>query len=115
VPVDALDRYTVRLTLREPSAAFMATVIAYRPGIIVSKAAVEDLGERFSEAPIGTGAFIFQERTAADEIVLVANDDYFRGPPQVAKLTFAHIGEEQVAVAALQSDEFQIIWTRGNP
>ncbi len=115
VSVEALDRYTFRLTLREPSASFMATVVAYRPGIIVSKAAVEDLGDRFNETPIGTGAFIFQERTAADEIVLVSNDDYFRGPPQVAKLTFAHIGEEQVAVAALQSNEFQIIWTRGNP
>lgn len=115
VGLEALDPYTVRLTLSAPDASFLATIVAYRPGIIVSRAAVEERGEGFSQAPIGTGAFEFVELTQANEVVLRAFDDYFRGPPEVATLTFAHIGEEQVAVAAIQSDEFQIIWTRGNP
>jgi len=115
VDVSAPDRYTVQITLAQPSASFLATIVAYRPGLVVSKRAIEELGEDFNTSPIGTGAFVFEERTASDEIVLVSNDGYFRGPPEVAKLTFAHIGEEQVAVAALQRDEFQIIWTRGNP
>src|SRR5690606_31461184 len=104
-----------QITLAQPSASFLATIVAYRPGLVVSKRAIEELGEDFNTSPIGTGAFGFEERTASDEIVLVSNDAYLRGPPEVAKLTFAHIGEEQVAVAALQRDEFQIIWTRGNP
>lgn len=115
VSIEALDRYTVRLELAGPDAAFLATTVAYRPGIIVSRAAVEELGEGFSLAPIGTGPYEFVALTPANEVVLRAFDDYYRGAPEVATLTFAHIGEEQVAVAAIQSNEFQIIWTRGNP
>lgn len=113
--VEAIDDLTVEIELAAPDAAFLATTIAYRPGIIVSRAAVEELGADFASNPVGTGAFEFVELSGSDEVVLEAFDDYFRGPPEVGRLTFAHIGEEQVAVAAIQSNEFQVIWTRGNP
>lgn len=115
VSIEALDERTVQLTLEAPNAAFLSTVVAYRPGFVVSRAAVEERGEGFAQNPIGTGPFEFVALTDASEVQLRAFDDYFRGPPEVATLTFAHIGEEQVAVAAIKSDEFQIIWTRGNP
>jgi peptide/nickel transport system substrate-binding protein len=111
----AVDDHTVRLTLAEPDASFLATVIAYRPGLIVSRTAVEERGEAFATQPIGTGPFEFVELTEAGDVVLTAFDDYFRGRPEVDTLIFRHIGEESVALQALRADEFQIIQTRGNP
>ena len=112
--IDAVDRYTVRMRLKEPNAAFLSSIIAYRPGIVVSKKAVEQLGEEFAKNPVGTGPFIL-ERVSARDVVVVANDQYFRGRPEVKRITFSHIPDEVVAATALVKGEFQIIWTRGNP
>ncbi len=113
--VDATDRYTVRVRLRQPNAAFLPTVVAYRPGIIVSKRAVEQLGDGFSKNPVGTGPYAFERLTGGRQVVVVANDQYFRGRPQAKRITFEHIPDEVVAAAALIKGEFQVIWTRGNP
>ena len=54
--VEAVDDNTVRLTLRERSASFLAT-LASEVGTIVSPTAVAKLGADFSRAPVGTGPF----------------------------------------------------------
>lgn len=113
--VEAVDRYTVRMRLKEPNAAFLPTIIAYRPGIIVSRRAVEQLGEGFAKSPVGTGPFVFERLTGGREVVVTAHDAYFRGRPTVRRIVFAHIPDEVVAATALIKGEFQIIWTRGNP
>jgi len=113
--VEAVDRYTVRIRLREPNAAFLATVIAYRPGVIVSRRAVDQLGDGFARNPVGTGPFVFERLTAGREVTVAANDRYYRGRPSVRRITFQHIPDEVVAAEALIKGEFQIIWTRGSP
>ena len=59
--VEALDDYTVRFTLKHPSAAFLGLVANYHGGSVLSKAAVEKLGKKFGQAPIGTGPFVFTQ------------------------------------------------------
>jgi len=113
--IETPDRYTVRIRLKAPSAAFLTTVIAYRPGLIVSKKAVQQLGEaEFAKAPVGTGPYVL-ERVAGNDVIVVANDQYFKGKPQVRRITFTHIPDEIVAATAIIKGEFQVIWTRGNP
>lgn len=112
--IEAVDRYTVRFTLRKPSAIFAASPIASRSAMIVSRRAVLERGREFSRDPIGTGPFIFQQWTSADEIVLTANDQYFRGAPKIARIVFIPILEEAVAVAALERGEIHAMWTRGS-
>ncbi len=113
--IRAIDDQTVEITLDVPNMAFLSTIIGHIPGYIVSKRAVEELGEAFAMRPVGTGPFQFIELTSGGEVVLESFDDYWRGPRPIRRLTFAHVGEEQIAVAALRSNELQIIWTRGNP
>lgn len=113
--INALDDHTVEIRLEEPNAAFMAAVVAWRPGLIVSKRAVEELGESFRTSPVGTGPFYFDQVTPTEEVVLIAHDDYFGGAPPISRLTFVHVGEESIAMAALQRGELDIIWSRGNP
>src|SRR5690606_35820963 len=99
----------------EPQPSFLRNVIAYRPGLIVSRAAVEERGEAFAQQPIGTGPYSFVELNENDEVVLAANDEYYMGPPDFASVTFVHVGEETVVAAALESGELDAAYTRGNP
>jgi peptide/nickel transport system substrate-binding protein len=113
--VEAVDRYTVRITLKERDGSFLWTVVSYRPGLIVSKRAVQQLGDRFAREPVGTGPFEFVQLTPQGEVVVRAFDGYFRGRPSVRQITFVHIADENTAVAAIRRGDVQIIWTRGNP
>ena len=114
--VEAIDRYTVRITLKERDGSFMWAIVSYRPGIIVSKRAVQQMGDAaFAKVPVGTGPFEFMQLTPQSEVILQANDAYFRGRPAIRQITFAHIGDENTAGAALQRGDVQVIWTRGNP
>ena len=113
--IEVVDRYTVRITLRERAFTFITNQITSRPAAILSKRAVEEKGDRFARDPIGTGPFVFESWSAADEITLVANPRYFRGAPRLAKVTFVPILEEAVAVAALERGQIHVMWTRGSP
>ena len=113
--VEALDKYTVRITLKERDGSFLWTIVSYRPGIIVSKKAVQQLGDGFARAPVSTGPFEFVSLTPQGEVIVRAHDAYFRGKPSVKQITFVHIGDENTAAAALRRGDVQVIWTRGNP
>ncbi len=103
--VDAVDPYTVRVTLKAPSASFLAGVLAFRPGFIVSQRAVEQLGERFQFNPIGTGPFQFVSYTPRQELVLEAFPEYFRGASPIKRITWKVVPDENVAGLALQKGE----------
>lgn len=113
--VEALDRYTARITLKDRDASFLWTVASYRPGFIVPQKAVLQLGDAFVKTPVGSGPFQFVQLTPEGEVVIRANDGYFRGRPSVRQITFVNIDDENTAAAALQRGDVQVIWTRGNP
>ena len=56
--VEAVDEYTVRVTLSEPFAPFLA-VLTDRAGIMASPKAIEENNGRISKDPVGTGPFKF--------------------------------------------------------
>jgi len=112
--IAAPDRYTVRIQLKDPNAAFLPGYLAYIPGFIVSKRAAFQYGDAFAKNPVGTGPYAFDRLTPGHEVVVVANDAYFKARPPVKQITFAPIPDEIVAAEALIKGEFQVIWTRGN-
>lgn len=80
--VVVVDPYTVQFNLKAPDAFFLFTVGNYQGGFMVSKAAVESLGlEGFRTNPVGTGPFQFEEWIPRERVVLVRNEDYWRGAP----------------------------------
>ncbi len=110
--VEAIDDYTVELSLKKPYAPIF-TYLAYRNAFIVSKKAVEEMGDDAFKTPIGTGPFVFQEMTADDKVIVTVNPDYYAGASKVTKITFHPIIEEEIAAMALQNGELDLIWTRG--
>ena len=103
--VEVIDDFTVRLTLSGPSASFLTTQLAFRPGYMVNQQAVEDFGEDYSLNPVGTGPFQFISYTPRENIILEAFSDFYRGEPDVKRVVWNIIPDETVAALALQRDE----------
>src|SRR3954465_8819229 len=58
--VEAVDPATVRVKLKQPVPAFLGLVTNYHGGFVVSRKAVEKLGDNFRLNPVGTGPFKFE-------------------------------------------------------
>jgi ABC-type transport system substrate-binding protein len=78
-PIDglrALDRYTLRFTLSEPSPRFLEGIAASDLLGAVAREVVEHYGERIMEHPVGTGPFRLKQWRRSSLIVLERNPDY---------------------------------------
>jgi peptide/nickel transport system substrate-binding protein len=107
--VEVVDEYTVRVTLSEPFAPFLA-VLTDRAGIIASPKAIEENNGRISKDPVGTGPFKFVERVRGDHITVEKNPDYWReGLPKIDKIVYRGITDENVQYQNLQSGELDLI------
>lgn len=107
--VEAVDDYTVRITLSEGIPSLLGVVANYHGGNIVSQKAGEELGENFQTNPIGTGPFAFGELVAGQFIELVAHEDYFRGAPQVDTIKLRYIPAISARDLAFQTGELHMI------
>src|SRR5699024_5111077 len=62
-----------------------------------------------NQEPIGTGPFKFVEHKKAVSITLEANEDYFKGRPNVDRLIFNIIPDENTVVQSFLNGEVDII------
>lgn len=115
VKVEAPDPQTVVLTLAKPSSGFLHKLTAFNQGWIVSKKAVEEMGEKFKLNPIGTGPFSFDRWSTGAEVRLVANKDHFEGAPKFDVLQLRIIREETAAAIALERGEIDIFYALQQP
>jgi peptide/nickel transport system substrate-binding protein len=107
--VEVVDPMTVRVTLSEPFAPFLA-VLTDRAGIMASPKAIEENNGRISKDPVGTGPFKFVERVRGDHITVEKNPDYWReGLPKIDKIEYRGIEDENVQYQNLQSGELDLI------
>src|ERR671916_1577573 len=107
--IEVVDPMTVRVTLSEPFAPFLA-VLTDRAGIIASPKAIKESGGRISKNPVGTGPFEFVERVRGDHITVKKNPDYWReGLPKMDKIVYRGIEDENVQYQNLQSGELDLI------
>lgn len=89
---EVLDRYTFRVTYREPFSPGLETwSIGIIPKHILEK---EDINtSSFNRRPIGTGPFRFVEWVSDEKIVLEANPKYFEGRPNLDRVIYRIIPE----------------------
>ena len=73
--LEVLDRYTLRIRLKEPDYNFLY-VLAYNLTGAVAREVVEAYGEEIISHPVGTGPFMLKEWRRSSKIVLEANPDY---------------------------------------
>lgn len=107
--VEAVDPTTLRVTLKEPFAPFLA-VLTDRSGIMASPKAIKKSGGRISKHPVGTGPFEFVERVTGDHITVKKNPNYWKkGLPKLDKIIYRGIDDDNVQYQNLKSGELDLI------
>ncbi|HKK93927.1 MAG TPA: ABC transporter substrate-binding protein [Longimicrobiales bacterium] len=106
--IEIVDEYTVDLVAAQPYGPLLLTATMPYTGI-VSPTAVEEMGEDFSRAPVGTGPFSFVEWRSNERIVLEAFDDYWRGRPALDQVIFRTIPEEGARMLSLRAGEVDMV------
>ena len=106
--IEAVDPYTVRIVLKQVMPSLLGTLVNYSQGYIVSRKAVEKLGDGFARAPIGTGPFMFASVVPNQSLELVANPSYFRGKPKLERISYRFIPSDASRDLAFQNGELDL-------
>lgn len=103
---EVVDRYTVRITLRNPFSAFV-NVMAHPSAAMISPAALKKWGNRgIALHPVGTGPFVFAEWRPTDYVKVVRNERYWRpGLPHVDAIVFRPVVDNDTRSAVLRTGE----------
>ncbi len=103
----------VRFILHEPWPDFMTFYgsIVSGAGWIVPKRYVERVGDDgFKRAPVGLGPYKFVSHTPGVELVMEANESYWRKVPSVKRLLFKSVPESTTRMAMLKRGEVDIAY-----
>ncbi|MGH7004988.1 MAG: ABC transporter substrate-binding protein, partial [Alphaproteobacteria bacterium] len=107
--VDAVDDYTVKINLKEPSVPLLAA-LSDRAGMIISPKAGKELGEKFTTTPVCSGPYKFVERVAQDRIVLEKFDKHYNaGDYHFDRLVFRGMPDSNVRLLNLRSGQLDLI------
>jgi peptide/nickel transport system substrate-binding protein len=107
--VEKIDDYTIKVTTDGPKPLLLVTMHDFW-SIIPNEYMAQVGVDGFAEHPIGTGPFMFEEWVKGDHITYKANPNYWReGLPKVESVIFRAIPESSTRVAAIQTDEIDIV------
>jgi peptide/nickel transport system substrate-binding protein len=112
--VEAAAPHTVRIRLKSKYPGFLNKVAAYNQGFVISRKAMEKLGDQYTTNPIGTGPFVFESWAPKNQVVLTANKEYFAGAPNLDRVILRVIPEETTAEIALQRGEIDVFYALQN-
>ena len=112
--IEVVDPSTVRIRLKSKYPGFLNKVAAYNQGFVVSRKAMEKLGDQYATNPIGTGPFLFESWSPKNQVVLLATKEYFLGAPKLDRIVFRLIQEETTAEIALQRGEIDVFYALQN-
>ena len=107
---EATDRYTLKVTLKNPVPSLLGLVSNYHGGMMVCKKPAEEMDANFVKRPIGTGPFMFVEYQPQQFVKVTSNKQYFRGAPQLDTITYRYIPSDATRDLAFQSGEVDMIF-----
>jgi peptide/nickel transport system substrate-binding protein len=106
--VEIVDQYTVRVQTSKPWPIFATIMTSRQASMYPPKAYAGKDSAFISKNPIGTGPYKLVRWSKDEEIVLEANDQYWRGAPKIKTVVFRPIPDDAVRVAALQNGEVDV-------
>jgi ABC-type transport system substrate-binding protein len=107
--VEAPDPYTVRFTLKAPSAAFLAALTDIQAFSVVPNGSLEEGVDKPQRFPPGTGPFRFVDWQVRQQIVFERFDDYWGHKAYVDRLVLKPIPDESVRMTALRAGDVNMI------
>src|SRR5262244_967389 len=111
--VDVLDPHRVRFTLHKPWPDFLVFYATPATGAawIVPKKYIEKVGEEgFKRQPIGLGPYRFVRMKPGVELVLEANEQYWRKKPSIKTIAIKGIPDRTTRLAMLKTGEADLAY-----
>src|SRR5262249_34789692 len=99
--LQALDTYTLRVTLSQPYAPFI-NLLGMAQAQVLPREEVQRLGAEFGRRPVGAGPFRLGNWVAGEEITLEANEAYFEGRPFLDRLHYRVMPNQQAILAEFE-------------
>jgi len=109
--IEAVDEYTVKITLKAPLAPLLAN-LAMDIFAISSPAALEEYGADYGMPTVGcvgTGPFKFVEWVEDDHITADANMDYWGGAPTISRIIWRVIPDDSARYLALKAGDIHAL------
>ena len=106
--VEVIDAHRLRFVLHAPWPDFLTfyATLATRGGWMVPKTYLEQVGDDgFKRHPVGLGPYRFVRSDPGVELVLEANERYWRKAPSIQRLVFKGIPERSTRLAMLKTGE----------
>ena len=107
--VEAVDKYTVRITFKSAIPSVLGILTNYHGGYIVSKKAVLEKGDKFKFDPIGTGPFMLKEYIPKEKVVEVRHPEFFRGKPKLDRVELWFMPDASSREMAFRKGEIDIV------
>lgn len=107
--VQVVDQNTVKINLTAPSTPFLKNLAMIMAAPMVSPKALQDNKNNVDQAPVGTGPYKFVKWDKDQDIVLVANDQYWGTKPLIKNVVFKFIKDNSARVVALNNGEADVI------
>src|SRR6185503_8445545 len=111
--ISIVDRYRIRFHLKEPWPDFMTFygTLATSAAWIAPKKYMEQVGvDGFKKAPVGLGPYKFVSNNPGVELVMEANESYWRKMPSVKRLVFKSVIEPTTRMAMLKRGEVDVAY-----
>jgi peptide/nickel transport system substrate-binding protein len=107
--IEKVDDFTIKVKTDGPKPLLLVTMHDFWS--IIPNEYMKEVGvDGFQQKPVGTGPFMFEEWVKGDHITYKANPNYWReGQPKIAELIFRPIPESAVRMAAIQTDEIDVV------
>ncbi len=114
----AVDEQTFEVTLNQPNAAFLNSVVTQAVTSIVSEEVVEANGgivagepnEFMATSPVGTGPYVFEAWNRNENMLFTVNEDYW-GTPANLDLRIEIVPDPDVRVLGIRAGDFDTIET----
>ncbi len=85
--IDVIDSHTIALTIDQPRSYFLSKLV-HPTSFVVDQHTVEDGGDRWTENPNTSGAFVIEQWTHDQTLILARNVNYHRDLARLDRVTF---------------------------
>lgn len=107
--VEVIDKYTVRINLKDKCTPFLSNLAMSLGAPIASPKALQENNNNLNENPVGTGPYKFVRWDKSQNVILVKNDEYWGEKANITNLVFKIIADQSARAVALTNGEVDII------
>lgn len=108
---EAVDDYTVKMTLTRPNVVFMSTLATPMYGSIMPAHGDEQWGENYGtsvDTTLSCGPYVLTDWQPNVSLTFEANPDYYLGAPSISEVVYHEMQDTNAAVVALQTGELDV-------